>query len=157
MTVEFAARCTALVVELGLGKAEDMRLVAPLAGGVASDIGKVILADKTICIKFALPKLKVNQAGTLTEAVDAFKAAYAAGYRSVVSARSGETEDVAISHLATGLGAGQLKVGSFTRSERMAKWNACLRIQNMLGRDAFVGGAPLANTWWGCKNNGEQR
>jgi enolase len=101
--------------------------------------------------------IKVNQAGTITEGVDAFKAANAAGYRSVVSARSGETEDVTISHLATGLGAGQLKVGSFTRSERMAKWNECLRIQDTLGRDAFVGGAPLANTWWGRKNNGEQR
>lgn len=101
--------------------------------------------------------IKVNQAGTITESVDAFKAANAAGYRSVVSARSGETEDVTISHLATGLGAGQLKVGSFTRSERMVKWNECLRIQDTLGRDAFVGGAPLANTWWGRKNNGEQR
>lgn len=101
--------------------------------------------------------IKVNQAGTITEGVDAFKAANAAGYRSVVSARSGETEDVTISHLATGLGAGQLKVGSFMRSERMAKWNECLRIQDTLGRDAFVGGAPLANTWWGRKNNGEQR
>ncbi len=48
-----------------------------------------------------------------------------------------------------GLGAGQLKVGSFTRSERMAKWNECLRIQDELGREAFVGGAPLARTWWG--------
>lgn len=100
--------------------------------------------------------IKVNQAGTITEGVDAFKAANAAGYRSVVSARSGETEDVTISHLATGLGVGQLKVGSFTRSERMAKWNECLRIQDALGRGAFVGGAPLANTWWGRKMNGEQ-
>lgn len=101
--------------------------------------------------------IKVNQAGTITEAVDAFMAANAAGYRSVVSARSGETEDATISHLATGLGAGQLKVGSFTRSERMVKWNECLRIQDTLGRDTFVGGAPLADTWWGRTYNGEQR
>lgn len=100
--------------------------------------------------------IKVNQAGTITEAVDAFMAAKAAGYRSVVSARSGETEDVTISHLATGLGAGQLKVGSFTRSERMAKWNECLRIQDMLGGKAFVGGTPLADTWWGSQIQGEQ-
>ena len=93
--------------------------------------------------------IKVNQAGTITESVEAFQAANAAGYSSVVSARSGETEDVTISHLATGLGAGQLKVGSFTRSERMAKWNECLRIQDALGPDSFVGGAPLAKTWWG--------
>ena len=98
--------------------------------------------------------IKVNQAGTITESVDTFRAAQSAGYRSVVSARSGETEDVTISHLATGLGAGQLKVGSFTRSERMAKWNECLRIQDELGAGAFVGGAPLAKTWWGKSNNG---
>jgi enolase len=99
--------------------------------------------------------IKVNQAGTLTEGVEAFQAAEKAGWRSVVSARSGETEDVTISHLATGLGAGQLKVGSFTRSERMAKWNECLRIQDELGADTFVCGAPLKATWWGEQNIGE--
>ena len=61
MTTDFASRCQALVVELGLGKADDIRSIEPLTGGVASDIGKVVLADKTICIKFALPKLKVAQ------------------------------------------------------------------------------------------------
>jgi len=92
--------------------------------------------------------IKVNQAGTVSEAVRAFDAAEKAGWTSVVSARSGETEDTTISHLSTGLGAGQLKVGSFQRSERMVKWNECLRIQDQLGRDAFVRGAPLAGTWW---------
>lgn len=101
--------------------------------------------------------VKVNQVGTLTEAVNTFTAAEAVGWRSVVSARSGETEDVTISHLSTGLGAGQLKVGSFTRSERMAKWNECLRIQDELGADTFVRGAPLANTWWGRKNDEEKK
>jgi len=99
--------------------------------------------------------IKVNQAGTLTEGIEAFQAAEKAGWRSVVSARSGETEDVTISHLATGLGAGQLKVGSFTRSERMAKWNECLRIQDELGADTFVRGAPLKATWWGEQNIGK--
>ena len=93
--------------------------------------------------------VKVNQAGTVSESIRAFEAAEAGGWRSIVSARSGETEDVSISHLSVGLGAGQLKVGSFARSERMAKWNECLRIQDALGREAFVGGAPLAGTWWG--------
>lgn len=95
--------------------------------------------------------VKVNQAGTVTESVNALDAALAGGWGAIVSARSGETEDVSISHLATGLGGGQLKVGSFTRSERMAKWNECLRIQEELGADAFVGGRPLAATWWGAK------
>lgn len=92
--------------------------------------------------------IKVNQAGTLSEAIDAFKSAKVAGWGAVVSARSGETEDASISHLATGLGCGQLKVGSFQRSERMVKWNECLRIQDELGKGEFVGGRPLAGTWW---------
>lgn len=95
--------------------------------------------------------IKANQAGTVTEAISTFRAAQKAQWGAVVSARSGETEDVSISHLAVGLGCGQLKVGSFTRSERMAKWNECLRIEEILGRDAFVGGQPLAGTWWNQK------
>nr|WP_232237049.1 enolase C-terminal domain-like protein [Thiosulfatihalobacter marinus] len=95
--------------------------------------------------------VKVNQAGTVTESVETFLAARARGWGAIVSARSGETEDVSISHLSTGLGGGQLKVGSFTRSERMVKWNECLRIQDDLGQASFVGGAPLAATWWGAK------
>ncbi|WP_368185733.1 phosphopyruvate hydratase [Aestuariibius sp. HNIBRBA575] len=96
--------------------------------------------------------VKVNQAGTVSESIDTFHAAQKQGWGAIVSARSGETEDVSISHLSTGLGGGQLKVGSFTRSERMVKWNECLRIQDELGSAAFVGGAPLAQTWWGKTN-----
>ncbi|MFO1282895.1 MAG: phosphopyruvate hydratase [Burkholderiales bacterium] len=85
--------------------------------------------------------VKPNQAGTLTEA----HAALAAGKRhrmgTIVSARSGETEDVTIAHLAVGWDAGQLKVGSFTRSERMAKWNEVLRIEEALGSAAVFAGA----------------
>ena len=96
--------------------------------------------------------IKINQAGTISEALRAFAAAQKVGWGAIVSARSGETEDVSISHLATGLGCGQLKVGSFTRSERMAKWNECLRIQDMPGSGRFVAGTPLSQTWWGKKN-----
>ncbi len=77
--------------------------------------------------------VKPNQAGTLTETRAAFDAARAAGWGAVVSARSGETEDVTIVHLAVGWGAHQLKVGSFARSERMAKWNEGLRVADALG------------------------
>jgi enolase len=80
--------------------------------------------------------VKPNQCGTLTETRAAFDAAVAAGWRTIVSARSGETEDVAIVHLAVGWGAPQLKVGSFARSERMAKWNEALRIEEALGNAA---------------------
>ncbi len=87
--------------------------------------------------------VKVNQAGTVSEALAAMAAARAAGWGTVVSARSGETEDVSIAHLAVGLDAGQLKVGSFARSERMAKWNEVLRIEEALGPGHFVGAGPL--------------
>ena len=78
--------------------------------------------------------IKPNQAGTLSEARAALDAANAAGWESIVSARSGETEDVTIVHLAVGWGVKQLKVGSFSRSERMAKWNEGLRIAQALGQ-----------------------
>ena len=81
--------------------------------------------------------LKPNQVGTLTETFACWEAAKAAGYRAIVSARSGETEDVSIVHLAVGWGVGQLKVGSFSRSERMAKWNEGLRIEEALGAKAL--------------------
>jgi enolase len=80
--------------------------------------------------------LKPNQAGTVTETRAALAAAREAGWRTVVSARSGETEDVTIVHLAVGWNAGQLKVGSFARSERMAKWNEGLRIEAAMGTAA---------------------
>ncbi len=87
--------------------------------------------------------VKVNQAGTLTEAKAALDAGKAAGFGTIVSARSGETEDVAIAHLAVGWNAGQLKVGSFARSERLAKWNEVLRIADALGEDARFAGTTL--------------
>lgn len=77
--------------------------------------------------------LKPNQVGTLTETLACWHAAQDAGYGAIVSARSGETEDVSIVHLAVGWGVQQLKVGSFSRSERMAKWNEGLRIEEALG------------------------
>jgi enolase len=73
--------------------------------------------------------IKPNQAGTITQALAALQCARQAGWGTIVSARSGESEDSLISHLAVGWDAGQLKVGSFARSERMAKWNECLRIE----------------------------
>jgi enolase len=81
--------------------------------------------------------LKPNQVGTVTETLACWDAAREAGYRAIVSARSGETEDVSIVHLAVGWGVPQLKVGSFSRSERMAKWNEALRIEEALGAKAL--------------------
>ena len=91
--------------------------------------------------------VKPNQAGTLSEARAAFEAAMDAGWGAVISARSGETEDTTIVHLAVGWGAPQLKVGSFARSERMAKWNEGLRIADALGARASL--PPASMFPWG--------
>jgi enolase len=84
--------------------------------------------------------IKPNQRGTLTETRAAWDAAKAAGLTGIVSARSGESEDTTIVDLVVGWGVGQLKVGSFARSERMAKWNAALRIEEALGDRAIFAG-----------------
>ena len=91
--------------------------------------------------------LKPNQRGTLTETHDAWRAAQEVGFAGIVSARSGETEDTTIVHLAVGWGVGQLKVGSFARGERMAKWNEALRVEEALGaRAQFAGGEVLGRS-----------
>ena len=83
--------------------------------------------------------LKPNQAGTVTETAEALAAARDAGWTAVISARSGESEDTTIVHLAVGWGIGQLKVGSFARGERTVKWNEALRIEEALGARARFG------------------
>ena len=89
--------------------------------------------------------IKVNQIGTLTETFEALDLAESAGYATVISHRSGETEDTTISDLATGRAAGQLKTGSLSRSDRVAKYNQLLRIEEELGASArFAGRSVLA-------------
>jgi len=83
--------------------------------------------------------IKLNQVGTITETMEAIAATRNAGYHPIISARSGETEDVSIVHLAIATGAGQLKVGSVARSERTAKWNEGIRIEADLGAAGYPG------------------
>jgi len=91
--------------------------------------------------------IKLNQIGTVTETIDAIRLTQEAGWLPVVSARSGETEDAFITHLAVATNAGQLKVGSFARSERMVKWNEVIRIERELGSSArFMGSAIFRET-----------
>jgi enolase len=84
--------------------------------------------------------IKVNQIGTLTETIEAIELARRNGYTSVTSHRSGETEDATIADLAVALGTGQIKTGSASRSDRMAKYNQLLRIEEQLGDSAQYGG-----------------
>jgi enolase len=127
-------------------RAGMMRFTAA-AGGKVQIIGDDYLTTSAERVNAAIADqacnavlLKPNQCGTVTETRAALDAAKAAGWGCIVSARSGETEDVSIVHLATGWDAGQLKVGSFARGERMAKWNEGLRIEALLGADARFAG-----------------
>ena len=100
-----------------------------LARGIENGVANAIL-------------IKVNQIGTLTETLEAIDMARAAGYLSVISHRSGETEDTFIADLAVATGAGQIKTGSASRTDRVAKYNQLLRIEQQLGDSAeFPGGA----------------
>jgi enolase len=123
-------------------------------GGKSQIVGDDFLVSDADRLRDAAAKraantvlLKPNQRGTLTETLDARRVAAECGYAMIVSARSGETEDVTIAHLAVGWDAGQLKVGSFSRGERMAKWNEMLRIEEALGGKArFAGGSVLGRS-----------
>ena len=84
--------------------------------------------------------IKLNQIGTLTETVEAIELARRNGYTNVISHRSGETEDSTIADLAVALGTGQIKTGSASRTDRMAKYNQLLRIEEILGEGAVYGG-----------------
>jgi len=84
--------------------------------------------------------VKLNQIGTVTETLDAIAIARGAGYASIISHRSGETEDSTIADLAVGTSAGQIKTGSASRSDRIAKYNQLLRLEEELGSRARYGG-----------------
>ena len=84
--------------------------------------------------------VKVNQIGSLTETLDAVEMAKEAGYSAVLSHRSGETEDTTIADIAVATNCGQIKTGSMSRSDRIAKYNQLLRIEELLGKNAIYGG-----------------
>lgn len=147
MLVGWVDRYPIVSVEDPLGEDDEAGLVAFTAavGDRIQIIGDDYLVTNADRVRRGIAQgacnavlVKPNQAGTLTEAKAAFDAARSAGWGTVVSARSGETEDTTIVHLAVGWGAPQLKVGSFARSERMAKWNEGLRIADTIGDGASL-------------------
>jgi enolase len=120
---------------------EAMRAFTKAAGHRLQIVGDDLFVTSASKLDPALANcvlLKPNQVGTVTETLACWQAAQERGMRAIVSARSGETEDVSIVHLAVGWGVAQLKVGSFARSERMAKWNEGLRIEEALGAKALL-------------------
>jgi enolase len=101
-------------------------------------VGDDLLVTNTIRLKKAIAEkaanailIKPNQIGSLTETIEAIKLAKSHNWQTIVSHRSGETEDVAIAHIAVGTGAGQIKTGSLSRSERIAKYNELLRLEQL--------------------------
>lgn len=115
-------------------------------------VGDDLLVTNTKRVKTGIDKkacnallLKVNQIGSVTEAIDACKMAQDAGWGVMVSHRSGETEDTFIADLVVGLGTGQIKTGAPCRSERLAKYNQLLRIEEELGSDAKYAGKQFKN------------
>jgi enolase 1/2/3 len=120
---------------------EAMRAFTKAAGSRVQIVGDDLFVTSAAKVDAGLANavlLKPNQVGTVTETLACLSAAKDKGMRGIVSARSGETEDVSIVHLAVGWGVAQLKVGSFARSERMAKWNEGLRIEEALGGKALL-------------------
>ena len=100
--------------------------------------------------------IKVNQIGTLTETLDTIEIAKNAGYATIVSNRSGETEDTFIADLAVGTNSGQIKTGSASRSDRIAKYNQLLRIEEQLDESGFFYGPILADNFgFGREEEGE--
>jgi enolase len=152
---EWLARYPIVAIEDPLAEddAEGLARFTKTVGKVAV-IGDDFLVTNADRIKTAIEQgacnavlVKPNQAGTLTETKAAYDIAVNAGWAAIISARSGETEDVTIVHLAVGWGAPMLKVGSFARSERMAKWNEALRIAEVVpSRGELVSRADLP---WG--------
>lgn len=137
MLLGWLARYPIVAIEDPLGE-DDVEALAHFTTAAGQQVE--VVADDLICTQAQRIQaaaaigacntalIKPNQAGTLSEARLALQAARDAGWNAIVSARSGESEDVTIVHLAVGWGIEQLKVGSFARSERMAKWNEGIRI-----------------------------
>ena len=121
LTTELGERCTLVGDDLFVTNTEFIRR------GIEERCGNAVL-------------VKVNQIGTLTETLEAIEMAHRAGMKTIISHRSGETEDTTIADIAVAVNAGQIKTGSLSRSERVAKYNRLLRIESELGGCSIFGG-----------------
>jgi enolase len=139
------------IVSIEDGMAEDDRegwkLLTQTLGGKIQLVGDDVFVTNPARLQQGIKDglansilVKVNQIGTLSETLDAVDMAQRAGYTAVMSHRSGETEDSTIADLAVGTGCGQIKTGSLARSDRVAKYNQLLRIEEELGAEARYAG-----------------
>lgn len=152
----WASRYPIVSIEDGLGEDDwsGWRLVTERLGKQLQLVGDDLFVTSVERLRRGIAQraanailIKVNQIGTLTETLHAIELARRARYGTVISHRSGETEDVTIAHLAVATNAGQIKTGSLSRSERVAKYNELLRIEETLGSRAIYAGTrwPLFN------------
>jgi enolase len=147
--VEWCKRYPILSIEDGLAEEdwEHWKLLYQRLGGQVQLVGDDLFVTNVQRIRRGLEErcanallVKVNQIGTLSETLDAVQLAQRHGWASVISHRSGETEDTTIADLCVGLNAGQIKTGSACRSDRVAKYNQLLRIEEDLGDEAVYAG-----------------
>ncbi|MGH0031328.1 MAG: phosphopyruvate hydratase [Myxococcota bacterium] len=151
---EWVARYPIVSIEDGLDESDwdGWKTLTDRLGGKTQLVGDDLFVTNPKILKEGIDRgvanailIKVNQLGTLTETLDAMHMAKEAGYASVASHRSGETEDTTIADLAVGSGCGQIKTGSLSRSDRVAKYNRLLRIEDELGdRAVYAGRSTLA-------------
>jgi len=146
---EMAGRYPILSIEDGMAEEDwdGWRTLTERLGDSLQLVGDDLFVTNTERLREGIERgvgnsilVKVNQIGTLTETLDAMKTAETAGYSAVMSHRSGETEDVTIADLAVATGCGQIKTGAPSRSDRVAKYNQLLRIEEALGADATYPG-----------------
>jgi enolase len=146
---DWAARFPIVSIEDGLDEDDwdGWKLLTDKLGSDVQLVGDDLFVTNTTRLQRGIDEgiansilIKVNQIGTLTETIQAIQLAHRSGYTSVSSHRSGETEDSTIADLAVGLCTGQIKTGSASRSDRMAKYNQLLRIEEMLGDGAIYAG-----------------
>jgi enolase len=138
-----------LTIEDGLAEGDwaGWKRLTERLGNRIQIVGDDLFVTNTKILKEGIEKgvansilIKVNQIGTLTETLEAIAMAHAAGYTAVVSHRSGETEDTTIADLVVATAAGQIKTGSLSRSDRVAKYNQLMRIEDQLGDEAVYAG-----------------
>ena len=129
------------------GRPLDPLLLTEKLGSRVQLVGDDLFVTNTKILKQGIDRgiansilIKFNQIGTLTETLDAIAMAHDAGYSAVISHRSGETEDTTIADLAVASATGQIKTGSLSRSDRVAKYNQLMRIEDQLGADAVYAG-----------------
>jgi enolase len=143
-----------LSIEDGLDESDwaGWKALTDLMGEQVQLVGDDLFVTNTEILKRGIDEgignsilIKFNQIGSLTETLQAIQMAKAAGFTAVISHRSGETEDTTIADLAVGTAAGQIKTGSLCRSDRVAKYNRLLRIEQELGGQAVYGGRSVFN------------